>query len=130
MTGARPVVLDASAVLAFVFDEPGAGRVETAVVNSIVTTVNWAEVWQRLLARGAPAADVRERLLEAGAVLEPLTADDAERAGALAALTRPAGLSLADRCCLVVAERLGCPALTADEAWAIVRVPAEVELIR
>ncbi len=130
MRGRRRAVLDASAVLAFVFDEPGAERVEGAVVDSIVATVNWAEVWQRLLARGAPAAEVRDRLLEAGMALEPLTPDDGERAGALAALTRPAGLSLADRCCLAVAQRLDCPALTADEAWTSVALEVEVVLIR
>ncbi|MDT7615062.1 MAG: ribonuclease VapC, partial [Pseudonocardiales bacterium] len=30
---------------------------------------------------------------------------------------RPPGLSLGDRCCLALAERVGCAAVTADTAW-------------
>jgi PIN domain nuclease of toxin-antitoxin system len=45
---------------------------------------------------------------------------------------RPAtkALSLADRTCLVLAERLGVPALTADREWAQADVEAVVDLIR
>ena len=38
--------------------------------------------------------------------------------GLLAPLTKPFGLSLADRACLVLARRLGLPVVTADRAWA------------
>ena len=39
-------------------------------------------------------------------------------------------LSLADRACLALAERLGVPAVTADQEWAKADVGAEVQLIR
>jgi PIN domain nuclease of toxin-antitoxin system len=45
-------------------------------------------------------------------------------------ITKPQGLSLADRTCLALAGRLGVPALTADRAWADAQVAAEVKLIR
>jgi PIN domain nuclease of toxin-antitoxin system len=45
-------------------------------------------------------------------------------------VTEPQGLSLADRACLVLAARLGVPALTSDGKWAEADVEAEVVLIR
>jgi PIN domain nuclease of toxin-antitoxin system len=47
-------------------------------------------------------------------------------------LTRPAGLSLADRVCLALARRLGLRAMTADRAWRSVSaaIGVEIELIR
>jgi PIN domain nuclease of toxin-antitoxin system len=45
-------------------------------------------------------------------------------------VTEPQGLSLADRACLVLAARLGVPALTSDGAWADADVEAEVVLVR
>ena len=45
-------------------------------------------------------------------------------------ITKAQGLSLADRACLVLAARLGVPALTTDRTWADTEVDAEVKLIR
>jgi len=47
--------------------------------------------------------------------VEPVGQPDAERAAEL--WTVGSGLSLGDRLCLAVAERLGSKALTADRAW-------------
>jgi PIN domain nuclease of toxin-antitoxin system len=123
-------VLDASALLAFLFDEVGADRVEPVIAAGVISTANWAEVCQRLEDHGASPSDERDRLGEAGLTWEPVTAEDAERAAALRPATRDAGLSLADRCCLALAERLDCAALTADVAWGSLDVPAKIELIR
>lgn len=125
------VVLDASAILAFLFDEPGAERVESAIGSSVASAVNWSEVAQRLLQRGAELAVVRSHLIEAGLRIEPLSADDAEHAAVLRPATRVLGLSLADRCCLALAGRLGARALTADAAWAAApSLGVRVEVIR
>lgn len=124
------VVLDASAVLALLLDEPGAERVQAAVGDSVASVVNWAEVAQHLLPRGVDVALVRSRMFEAGLELEPLTTDDAERAARLHQATRDLGLSLADRCCLALAGRLGRPALTADSTWSTASLDVRIELIR
>lgn len=62
--------------------------------------------------------------------IEPLTAADCIEVGKLRPVTKPQGLSLADRVCLVLAARLRVPALTSDGAWADADVEAEVVLIR
>lgn len=124
------VVLDASAFLALAFDEAGADVVEPDLPLATISAVNWAEIVQALAARHVDPALTLSRLLEAGCKFEPLGLPDATRAGELRPLTAPLGISLADRCCLAVAERLGRPVLTADRALADVDCPAQIRLIR
>lgn len=45
------LVLDASSVLAFLHDEPGAERVWSVLSQAVVGTVNWSEVVQKALRR-------------------------------------------------------------------------------
>jgi ribonuclease VapC len=116
-------VLDASALLAYLRDEPGAEAVSGAIADgAVISTVNLAEVFSRAADRGVDpvtlAAGLRERGLLGGAItVEQFTVDDAVDAGQLRPLTRDAGLSLGDRACLALARRLGACALTADTAW-------------
>lgn len=123
-------MLDASAILAFLLDERGADIVEPLIPGSLISSVNWVEVAQSLLDIDAQPCEARRRLSEHGLEVVPLATEDAERAAALRSVTRQAGLSLADRCCLALADRRGCPAVTADVAWSSVDVPAAVRLIR
>ena len=63
--------------------------------------------------------------------IEPLSATDAELAGALRSLPGGRALSLADRCCLGLTVR-GVPAdvRAADRAWAELDLPITIRLIR
>jgi ribonuclease VapC len=134
MPAVRNAVLDASAVLAVVRDEPGADVVEAVLLagSCAISVVNWMEVAERAIALGLDPRPYRDMLLQAGVRFEPLALADADRGATLRAATRAAGLSLADRCCLALAERLECPAYTADAAWKRLRdgVKIEVRLIR
>lgn len=124
-------VLDASAVLALVHDEPGADEVAASLATASLSTVNLAEVVGKLVDIGADAGRVRHLLVAAGVVIEPLTADDAELAGALRAIDGGQSLSLGDRCCLALAARdPSGEALTADRAWASLELPIRVRLVR
>ena len=129
-------VLDASALLALLLDEPGAQRVEEAVAEGAsMSTVNLAEVLSKLAERGIPPEEAEERLREEGLLGQtlqvlPFTEEDALLVARLRPLTRPLGLSLGDRACLALASRLHLPALTADATWAGLSVGVEVEVIR
>lgn len=123
-------VLDASALLAFLFDEQGAATVQTSISGAVMSTVNWSEVAQWLLIRGADPGEAHASLAEAGLRLEALSSPDADEAALLYGRTRAAGLSLGDRCCLALARRLDAPVLTADQAWATVDVGVRVTVIR
>jgi ribonuclease VapC len=62
--------------------------------------------------------------------IEPITDDDCIAIARLRRATKAQGLSLADRACLALAERLGVPALTADGEWAKAKIKAKVRPIR
>jgi ribonuclease VapC len=83
---------------------------------------------------GDPVAletEYRERGFVGDALsIEPLSEADCVEVARLRPITEPQGLSLADRACLVLAARLGVPALSADSVWADADVEAEVVLIR
>lgn len=126
------MILDASALLAFLLAEPGQDRVADALVEgATMTTVNFAEVATKYVLRGAKdrAATLLDRLPVTLAVVD---ADLALRAALMADLTRPAGLSLGDRVCLALGQRTGQTVLTADRSWLDVAPAAgvRVELVR
>ena len=126
----RVAVLDASALLALLFAEPGAERVADVIAEgAVISTVNLSEVGALLVRRGqAPEkalAPVREQVS-----VEPFTADDALTAARLSPLTAAKGLSLGDRACLALANRLAARAVTAERAWTQLELDVEIELIR
>lgn len=124
-------VLDASAVLTLIDDEPGADVVADLLVGSTIGAANVAEVMGGVVDRGGRPRDVRGLLAVAGVVIAPVTADDAELAGAMRALDGGRTLSLGDRLCLALAVRSDPPTvLTADRAWAALPLPVDVQVLR
>ena len=111
------VVVDASALLAFLQDEQRATAVEEALAGDVrCGAANWCEVMRWVLAAGADWYLVRALLESYGVRVEPVTAGDAEWAARR--WRRGVGLSLADRLCLALADRLDADVLTAGTAWA------------
>ncbi|MCK9249770.1 MAG: type II toxin-antitoxin system VapC family toxin [Solirubrobacteraceae bacterium] len=130
-----PYVVDASAVIALLRDEPGAAEVERALAAvdttdptaALISTVNLAEVHQAL-GPELPASLIGE----VDSVIRPaaFSATHARGAAALREPTRDLGLSLADRACLALARSLDLTVLTADRPWARADVGVEIRLIR
>ncbi len=123
-------VLDASALLTVLFQEPGATAVADVIAEgAAVSTVNLSEVAAALVRHQRDAEHIL-RAVTAQVTVEPFTIEDALAAAALWATTRVAGLSLGDRACLALAQRLGVPAVTADRQWATTDLGVTIELVR
>ena len=123
-------VLDASALLAYLQREPGAGSVRAVLGSALMSTVNWTEVIQKAADSERKAAELRADLESLGLALEPFSATQAGIAGTLRETTMEFGLSLGDRACLALAIEKGEAILTADRIWERLRLGVEIEVIR
>ena len=123
-------VLDASALLALLHQEPGAEQVAAALDQALISAVNWAEVIQKAASREVRLAGLREDLAAAGLGFEPFTTAQAETAGRLWAETRQLGFSLGDRACLALAMERAAQVLTADREWSRLELGLEIRQIR
>lgn len=124
------VVLDASAVLAYLRGEPGADRVLSVMPGAAISAVNLSEVIQKLLDLGAPEEVVIESIGQLPCRIVAFDGEQAVEAGLLRVRTRAKGLSLGDRACLALAAREQVAAFTADRVWGSLDLDLEVVLIR
>ncbi|SEN64776.1 PIN domain nuclease, a component of toxin-antitoxin system (PIN domain) [Sphingomonas gellani] len=123
-------VLDASALLCLLFDEPGADHVGDRLAGALVSATNYSEVIAKLVDRGAPVEEIVGIMADLEVEIVAVDRHQAERAGLLRETTRNAGLSLGDRACLALAQTRRAVALTTDRAWAELDLGLEVELAR
>jgi PIN domain nuclease of toxin-antitoxin system len=124
------VVLDASALLAFLLDEPGQDLVDRLLPESVISGVNWAEVLQQLVRRGANIDGCRGDLEALGLTIRAFDAESAEHTARLWPESRAHGLSLGDRACIALGIDLNVPILTGDRIWATAYPNLPIQLIR
>lgn len=123
------VVVDASAVLAYLNREQGKEMAAAYLEGAVISAVNLAEVIAKLTEAFTPD-EIREGLNALDMTVMPFDAEQANATGLLRPTTKLLGLSLGDRACLALAQRLDVPALTADGAWKGVDVGVEIRHIR
>jgi len=121
-------VVDASVVLAWLQDEPGADEAEPMLMEGRIGAANWSELLQKARQHGAPVGIVARLLASFGLSVIDVTSGDAEIAADL--WRRGGQLSLADRLCLALGLRMGVPVATADGAWVDVEGGPAVIVIR
>ena len=136
MIGEPAVVLDASALLAYIHGERGASEVRKAMDGeAAISAVNWAEVLSKLADAGLDPETTSKRMrdqavLGSALVVWPLDERLARDVASLRDQTRPFGLSLGDRACLALGLLLKVPILTADRKWSQLKIRVALRFIR
>ena len=123
-------VLDASALLALLNNEPGAKRVKDILPESVIGAVNVCEVAGKLISGGMSLADARTSIELIHLEVVPFDTELAYRAGALIIDTKKLGLSLGDRACLALGLLLDKTVVTAEHLWSRLKLNVTVEVIR
>ncbi len=118
-------LLDASAVLAWLQEERGSEVVDEVMDESAIASINAAEVIHKLVGQGATPEHAIE-IVDRMAI--PIIEFSSEHLRGMAKLSGVKGLSLGDRACLAIAQKLDVPAVTSDQVWAT--LSPKVRLIR
>lgn len=124
------IVLDSSALLALLLDEPGADVVASEMDEAVMSSANLAEVLSKAEERGGDAVALLKQIARTPLQIVPLSVATALGAALLRPLTRPLGLSLGDRICLALAQERDCEVLTADKRWEDAKLNVLVRMIR
>jgi ribonuclease VapC len=127
----KVTVLDASAIIAFLQGEPGAELVGQALHSQrcVVSAANQAEVIAKALDRDAKPEAITTILSDLAYHVVDIPVADGEQAGWIRGQTKRVGLSLGDRLCLALAQRMRARVLTADRAWLEVSKTIGVDVV-
>jgi PIN domain nuclease of toxin-antitoxin system len=126
-------VLDASALLAALRDEPGVENLPSEWEmqdHAVMSTVNLCEVQSKLVVDGIQPDDAWDAMLSAIHTPVALDEEQAKLAGSLRLQTRKLGLSLGDRACIALGLTLKMPIYTADRQWSKLKIGSEIHMIR
>jgi len=128
-------VLDASALLAFLNDEPGADRVAAALSRPCrISAVNWSEVLAHRPSSRHAADEPALAGLTTGnpALLSVVSFDDihARETARLKAAATGVPLSLGDRACLALGRLERLPVMTADRVWRSLKLNVRIVVVR
>lgn len=123
-------VLDASALLALLNEEPGSERVERCLAACIISAVNYCETIGKLIDAGVPEDEAQTSVDLLGIEIIPFDSSLTMLATSLRPATKKYGLSLGDRCCLALTLHLKATALTAERTWSKLNIGASIEVIR
>lgn len=124
------VVLDASALIALIFEEKGMNIVEKHLPNSEISAVNLSEVIAYVIKKGIDSNEITKLLDDLSLDVIDFTEEQAIIAGRLISKTASKGLSFGDRACLALAKKKNHIALTADRAWGALDLDIQIELLR
>jgi ribonuclease VapC len=116
VSGEIEYVLDSAAVMALLSLEPGYERVAELLNTSVISSVNVAEIFNKLVQK-ASAEEVRGFLRPLELRVEDWTEAMAYRSAEFTRFNKSHGLSLGDRACLTLAKQLHATAVTSDPTW-------------
>ena len=100
------------------------------LVGAAISAVNLCEVLSKLHDDGLNDTQAEAAVSAMDLRVVPFDEPQARTAARLRSVTRHAGLSLGDRACIALGERLGYPVVTADRVWASLDLGVEIVVIR
>ncbi|MFI0399342.1 MAG: type II toxin-antitoxin system VapC family toxin [Thiolinea sp.] len=126
------VVLDTSAILAYLFDEKGAEHVAPILEGNlgVISSVNYAELASKLVDKGMPLEAVISAIQNLELTFVAQDEQQAQVNAELRPLSKAFGLSLGDRACLALGLVQNLPVMTADKVWKDVPSKVVVRVIR
>ncbi len=124
------IVLDTSALIAFVKEEPGGEIVAAALSECAMSVVSLTEFLSTASDRGQGIAENIAFLDTLRIEFVDFTLARSVMAAGLRQSTRALGLSLGDRACLALAIERQCKVMTADRVWGKLPIGADVVVIR
>ena len=125
------VIIDASALLALLKNEPGADKVESLLGKIIMSSINVSETASILLESEMTTQEVQECLSPLISEIVPFDEEQAFLAANLRKNTKKQGLSLGDRACISLGIKMNLPVYTADKIWQDLLLDnLEIKLIR
>ena len=125
------IVLDASALLALLKNEPGADIVEGLLGNIVMSSLNVCEVAAILLDSPMTIKEYQDSMLPFISTIVPFDEEFAFLTASLKKKTKSCGLSLGDRACLALGQKMKLPVYTADKIWGKLQLDnIEIKLIR
>jgi len=123
-------VLDASVVLAVLFDEPIGNLDVGELLDGFLCSVSYSEILTRCLERGMDPDFAARQLERLDIAVVPFGPVHARVTADLREPTRHRGLSLGDRACIALALCEKAPLLTADRQWDGLDLGVDIRLIR
>lgn len=123
-------VLDASVLLAHISGERGSEAVPQLADDALLSAVNLAEIFAKLLERDFSDDEADATVYRYGFEVVPFDSGLARQSGVLRPITKALGLSLGDRACLALAQREALPVLTTDRNWTKLNIGVEIKMIR
>ena len=125
------IVLDASALLAFLQNETGGNNVEKYLANACMSSVNFSEVITILNQNGIHENIAKELITDVISEIIPFDSEQAFYTAILRQESKKFGLSFGDRACLVLAQQKKATVLTADKIWKNLHLEnVRIEIIR
>lgn len=126
-------VIDTSALITFIFNEPGARETEGWLNEGAwVSTAVLQELVTHLIRRGFEPNDAIDAFQNLGVTTHDLTSALAIAAAELYRETKSMGLSHGDLSCLALASSKSVPVVTADANWVAIspKIGVQIEQVR
>ncbi|AIL13694.1 PIN domain-containing protein [Candidatus Paracaedibacter symbiosus] len=125
------VILDASALLALIHQEQGADIVKPLLKEALMSAVNVSEVLTALQRTDILPKEALSSISDIIQTIIPFDTEQAQLAAELSPLTKSKGLSLGDRACIALGQKMQIPIYTADIIWGEVQLEnVDIRLIR